>query len=506
MKKNLATAMAAAMAFGAVVPAFAAEVETYALVMDDKGVVTVDSRKANGLELVEATPGEKVFTRAQAYNTNYTPTDYSDDTLKVKDGIVVKETGGDDNKLSTKGNNLYVIATKVKDTDKNIAKAEVAAANAEIAAYKAAVDADGKKIYKVEEKVATPMEVVQANFKDSEKLVEVTRVDGAAVVTGQDKVTYKFVGVDVTAQENLNDLFEFDTAGYAIAFTTTSADDTAAYYKLNEFKYVLNKYAAKFDVEKEETNATTMTVNVYKKGHVKGDLPVRTMVISGVANIDKDLVYDVPASADFTGHWAEKQILNAMLVGQVDASKTFRPNAGITRAEFAKMLCTILGETGTATADTNDNKVFDQKADYAETFHDVPNNEWYVNYVGFLQQAGVVQGDGVNFRPNDKITRQEVAVMVSNALNAKNLDKNAMIDTDKDGKNDTYASIDKDQLKELVSAKLADAAKIDAWADHSVYDLVITKDGVITGDGKNFNPTNNITRAEALVMVQRAAE
>lgn len=51
---------------------------------------------------------------------------------------------------------------------------------------------------------------------------------------------------------------------------------------------------------------------------------------------------------------------------------------------------------------------------YPNTFHDVPKNFWAANYIGYVQQFGIISGyaDG-SFRPNAPVTRAEFAVIAS---------------------------------------------------------------------------------------------
>jgi hypothetical protein len=209
--------------------------------------------------------------------------------------------------------------------------------------------------------------------------------------------------------------------------------------------------------------------------------------------------------------WANDAILANMLAGKIDATGTFRPNDSIKRGEFAKMLVTIAAANNTLGNAITDYAPYDATKLYGSTFTDLQAGEYYVNYVGYLENLGVVQGDGNGkFRPNDTITRQEAAIMLSTLLNGGvNQDTINMVDVDGDGEDDTHTRIAADTITQLKAAKIADAAKINDWADDSVYSLVMewkaAGKSVIGGDGANFNPHNNITRAEAIVMMQRAA-
>lgn len=90
----------------------------------------------------------------------------------------------------------------------------------------------------------------------------------------------------------------------------------------------------------------------------------------------------------------------AFLVGYADG--TFGPERNMTRAEVTTMFARLLTEQIEA------NKT------YSNTFSDVPKGYWAANYIGYMQQFGIVTGytDG-SFRPNAPVTRAEFAAIAS---------------------------------------------------------------------------------------------
>ena len=83
----------------------------------------------------------------------------------------------------------------------------------------------------------------------------------------------------------------------------------------------------------------------------------------------------------------------------------FHPTAQVTRAQFVKMLVLGLGLNVPAQA-TNDG------------FRDVPAGSWYAPYVDAAVQAKLVEGiNATTFAPEAPITREQLAVMVSRAMN-----------------------------------------------------------------------------------------
>lgn len=148
---------------------------------------------------------------------------------------------------------------------------------------------------------------------------------------------------------------------------------------------------------------------------------------------------------------------------------TFAPAKSVTRAEFLKMLVLALRED------------FDPTANYGtSSYSDVPLGEWYENYIAFAEQNKLASGysDGT-FHPNAPITRAEAAKLTASFLGL--------------------------ELKESAFSGFDDVDYTGSkWASPAIWALVAQE--VINGYSDNtFRPTNNISRAEAVVMISKAA-
>ena len=110
---------------------------------------------------------------------------------------------------------------------------------------------------------------------------------------------------------------------------------------------------------------------------------------------------------------------------------------------------------------------------------------WANGYISYLRRAGVSKGSDVGlYHPEDKLTRQEFAVMLRRALN--------------DGRD--YSDVE---------LPFADADQIADWALDAVRAMYAL--GVVNGSGDNegrfwFKPTDGISRQEASAMVGRLLE
>lgn len=82
---------------------------------------------------------------------------------------------------------------------------------------------------------------------------------------------------------------------------------------------------------------------------------------------------------------------------------TFKPNQGMTRAEAAAVLARLMESEAVI-------------SEFRETsFNDISKDDWYYNYVTFLEKYGVLKIFEEKFLPNQKITRAEFVALAANA-------------------------------------------------------------------------------------------
>lgn len=121
--------------------------------------------------------------------------------------------------------------------------------------------------------------------------------------------------------------------------------------------------------------------------------------------------------------------------------------------------------------------------EHPNPFNDINNQEVLKAY-----KIGIVKGISPNmFAPDNKITRQEVCVMLSNAITAYSSELKLDYDT--------YYHIN-------TGNSFSDKNLIASWAMHSV-DFMNTK-GIMKGVGNNqMNPLGNTTREQAIALINR---
>ncbi|WP_339286205.1 YDG domain-containing protein [Paenibacillus sp. FSL R5-0486] len=169
------------------------------------------------------------------------------------------------------------------------------------------------------------------------------------------------------------------------------------------------------------------------------------------------------SASDIEGNWAESQITKwidkGFIHGYEDGS--FKPNNTITRAEFFSLVNRSYGFTETASV----------------SFKDVTSSNWAYAEVSKAVKAGYIKGyrDGT-IGANKPISRQEVAVIISDLLDLSN--------------------------EASTGNHFTDSNTIASWAKNSV-DAIVAK-GILQGYDNNFNPNKPITRAEAVVALDRS--
>ena len=106
---------------------------------------------------------------------------------------------------------------------------------------------------------------------------------------------------------------------------------------------------------------------------------------------------DVPA-----GHWAAAEIERAGEIGFMSGmgDGTFGLGRNIKRSEFVSMLVRMFGWQEAA----------------GEGFEDVAADSWYCGAVMTAQANGALDTESGYFRPEENITREEMAVMLVKAL------------------------------------------------------------------------------------------
>ena len=167
--------------------------------------------------------------------------------------------------------------------------------------------------------------------------------------------------------------------------------------------------------------------------------------------------------SDLSGYaWAENAILKLYEKGIVSGYEdgSFKPQKEVTREEFASMIARCIGIESNA----------------EQCFSDVDKDSWYAGYIAALAHAGIISGlpDG-SFGVGRNITRQDMAVIVTKAMG----------------------------YSEKEAEEFNDHESISEYAKSSVYALKGAE--IVVGSDGYFKPLDNLTRAEAAVVIAKIA-
>ena len=164
--------------------------------------------------------------------------------------------------------------------------------------------------------------------------------------------------------------------------------------------------------------------------------------------------------------WAKNAVETLAAEGIISGTSatTFSPGKKITRADF---ICLLV-------------KALKLDADFTDNFADVNSDAYYYEAVGIAKKLGITAGTGNDkFNPKGEISRQDMMVLVVNALKAAGI------------KLDAGTSADMADFK--------DASKVAGYAQDAVAALI--KAGIIKGSNNAINPSSDLIRAEAAAVI-----
>lgn len=304
-----------------------------------------------------------------------------------------------------------------------------------------------------------------ATYVDRQTVLSVTK---NVTLYDATRTGYKFYGWDKTYDRNGQPVF-------TAMWTKNGQADTydIFYYDFDDAKSEYARFYANTPIVIDPNGGTarldTMSFTTKQSFRINRDYTLSDAARTGY----KFYGWDLTKSGNtytFTAMWTKATstvpyMLNgedhyAYIKGYPNGS--FKPNATITRAEAASIFYRLLTDSTRRTYSTSYN-----------TFKDVPAKAWYNTAVSTMAKLGIVNGgsDGC-FRPNDPITRAEIAAMIARC----------------DG--NSYGSA----YTNFSDVKGHWAASYIARA----YEL-----GWINGYGSTYEPDKYITRAETVAILNR---
>lgn len=267
--------------------------------------------------------------------------------------------------------------------------------------------------------------------------------------------------------ESINGLAEFDNGPnsgwmYTINGTHRGVDGYASQVlkQGDEIEWHYTDDYTKEEGSEDFSDNNTGDNSLGDKGSVDSDTPpIKKDEI--LDEEEKDIIEKLNKKykdADSISSWALSSIKRATELGFVQGDNgKFNPKSNITRAEFTKIIVSILE------LEIEDSKEI--------TFSDVEESDWYYSYVNTAYKAGIIEGYENLFNPNDNITREQMAAIIVRALGLK---------------------------REKSDGIIKDIDKVSNWAKEDVETVVAL--GLMIGDNGNFHPQGNATREMATVL------
>lgn len=259
-----------------------------------------------------------------------------------------------------------------------------------------------------------------------------------------------------TKTEQFTGSIEIKNAGvYRFELTEVDGQRTGVTY--DETVYKLN-----VTVEEKEGKLVVSSYSIIKDGYFVSD---ETITFHNTIDTGRDdyIPIIIPTIINKDTGMLNKTDHFAYVIGYPDG--TVHPNCQITRAEVATIFFRLLRD-----------EVRDGAFTTSNTYSDVAYGKWYNNPISTMSALGIITGypDGT-FKPNKPITRAEFAAIA------------ARFDETQSGKSATFSDV------------------IGHWAAKEI-GIAYYNDWIKGYPDGTFKPDQNITRAEAMTLINRVLE
>lgn len=192
-----------------------------------------------------------------------------------------------------------------------------------------------------------------------------------------------------------------------------------------------------------------------------------TVALSTLVNADGSTINDISKSSSYAKsailYLVEQNIISG------DEKGNFNPQKSVTRAEMVALMAKAMN------LDVS-------KAPETATFKDVPTNNWAAKYVEAAYKESIITGiSETQFKPDDIITREQMAVIFVRALKL----------------------VEQDKEIELININsFTDKAKISTWSQKEVE--IAVEAGLMNGVSNNsFEPKTAANKEQSAVVIER---
>ena len=294
--------------------------------------------------------------------------------------------------------------------------------------------------------------------------------------SGNDSVTIKNTeggtikeSPDSTDTEKIYDITP--NAGYVITDILVNGKSAGA-----AKEYVIKDLTKKVEIQAIFVKATAIPYyiditgkEIFIKYSTVIDGVMKYIAPQGVTVLFKD---NARYFSDISGHWAMQEIdfVTARELFAGTSANVFSPDISMTRAMFVTVLGRLYEASFGAIKESTNNP-------FTDSVHD----SWYIKYVKWAYENGIISGvGGGKFVPDRAISREEMAVVLDNYL-----------------KFTKFATPAKQQY-----ITFEDEQNIAEWAKASVQSM--QKLGIIGGmENNTFNPKGIATRAQAATVIYK---
>ena len=219
------------------------------------------------------------------------------------------------------------------------------------------------------------------------KMINLWLTDGSKY---KDKYTYVDT-FDATANPIIDPIIDLDTSN------NEETDGTSDFFHPNlaGHKYIAEQILSALDEDKvlydiyDESHSTTRRIQV-GEGQYNSDG-------GDTAGGDSSLPFTDVSTADWYYTYIKDAYEKGLMTGMTDT--TFSPNGTATRAQFATIIYKMAGNP--------------DASDLTEPFTDVDDDVWYRDQVAWSYNEGITSGlTDTTFGPNNAVTRQQLVLML----------------------------------------------------------------------------------------------
>lgn len=272
--------------------------------------------------------------------------------------------------------------------------------------------------------------------------------------------------VDLATKEKVSEIF---TNTNSFAMSKDIIDFIGGNRKIYNVYSGTDKKAFEYPLTLSGENTIVVSFKAERKGGSGGGgtastpKPTSTPNVTPTPAVIKTPV-PTPTSTPTPAPSYRPEIRKAYILGY---KQEIKPDVYLTRAEAAKIFALQYND-------------FDGDKAYSMNYPDVKKDFWYYNYIGFASEKSIIKGykDG-NFAPENHVTRAEFAAIAARYL----------------GIDDSYKPL-KNPYSDV---------RPDAW--YYGYVMALANQNIIKGYlDKTYHPEDNITKAEAIALINRITE